>query len=498
MLLGIDIGTTVLKVAVYSKYRGRLIAGHSQPLPTRLTPGDGREQDPAQLLSLLTDAIAQVRDSLGRRWKDIAGVGLASQGGSTLIVRRSSGEPLTPLILWNDPRAYPLFHPIQSSHKPSYWRSFYLRDEPGMGLARLEWLRQRDPGLLSDRNLYIGAGEHVFHFLTGEWRQDPCHALQTGCYDACTNRLTDKPLRGSGIALSFFPPLREGHTHKPLSSSCAQLFGLKEGIPVAGPYIDQEAGYMSTLGLSKRPLQMSLGTAWVGNFTVSPEFAPISPFQLAVPAPSQAGHLVILPLLTGNVTWDWALKSFVSPDTSAALVRQDAIFEESLLPPPGLVAIPWLNRPNPFARHLNGALLFSGISPSCGPLDLLRAAAAGMVYEMYRVLEKLRETGTVDCVILTGGASKGQHFQKLMATLFAPLPVQVAVDEDHAGTRGCLYSFGASASQVRTRVVKSLAKKYADQVWEGYHLYHEVFERIYGHETAGRPFQMKGHGTRDE
>ncbi|HIE10420.1 MAG TPA: hypothetical protein EYP62_02290, partial [Kiritimatiellae bacterium] len=37
-----------------------------------------------------------------------------------------------------------------------------------------------------------------------------------------------------------------------------------------------------------------------------------SPFQLVLPSPVGSGHLVVQPLLTGNVTWDWALQTFVS------------------------------------------------------------------------------------------------------------------------------------------------------------------------------------------
>lgn len=491
MLLGIDIGTTVLKVAVYNRRTGRLVSGCSRPIETTLTPDGGREQNPQFLSALLMNAMAQVREASGRNWRAISGIGLASQGGSTLIVRRQTGEPLTPLVLWNDPRAFPQLHKICSGHKPAFWRSFSLRDEPGMGLARIEWLRERDPDLLDDSNLYAGAGEFVYHFLTGQWAQDPCNALQIGCYDACSHRLTGKPLSKQGIPLSFFAPLRDGHASHPLEPKVASDLGLTPGIPVVGPYIDQEAGYMSTMGLSDNPLQVSLGTAWVGNFMVPAGVTPVSPFQLVVPAPAGKGQLVILPLLTGNVTWDWALQAFAGEDHHAALEKAESLFREKLLPPDGLVALPWINRPNPLTPGSNGALLFSGISPLCTPHDLLRACVVGMAYEWFRVLRGAFEQECVDGVILTGGASKGWQFQKLIACLAAPCPVWMAADQDWAGTRGALFAFRTPASRIHARQIKPLLKTQSERVRAGFQAYLQVFENLYGHEPAGRPFRIE-------
>lgn len=491
MLLGIDIGTTVLKVAIFERKSGRLRASCYHPIPTRLTSDGGREQDPHNLQSLLRNAVKRVRSSVGNGWNRVSGIGLASQGGSTLIVKSETGAPLTPLILWNDPRAFPEFEKIRNSHPPEFWRGFSLRDEPGMGLARIEWLNQQNPQLFSGWNLYIGAGEYIYHYLTRRWVQDPGHALQTGCYDATSHQLTRIPFMENGIPLSFFAPLRGEDPCYPLDEAAARHFGLEAGIPVAGPYIDQEAGYLSTLGVSEHPLQMSLGTAWVGNFTVPLTVTPVSPFQLVVPGPYRSDHLVILPLLTGNVTWDWALEKFLHQNHRTALEMQENLFKEKLLPPEGLVAIPWINRPNPYRPDTNGALLFSGISPACDSGDLLRAVALGMAYEMFRVLGDFCRKGHTDSIILTGGASKGLHFQKYLSTLFAPIPVRVAIDEDCAGTRGALFSFGTRASTVRVEVVRPLGGCLADCVTGGFHHYREVFERLYGHVSTGRSFEIR-------
>jgi sugar (pentulose or hexulose) kinase len=394
------------------------------------------------------------------------------------------------MALWNDTRAFSQYHKIAAGKPARYWRSFSLRDEPGMGLARIEWLRRESPNLFSNNNIYVGIGEYVFHHLTGVWRQDACNALQIGCYDARKDSLTDKPLRDRNVPLSFFAPLRKAHETHPLSRQAARKLGLAEGIPVAGPYNDHEAGFMSAMKTSERPLQCSLGTAWVGNFVLPEGSTGRSPFQLPVPAPASGGRLIIMPLLTGNVTWDWALQTFVNPSHRKALQLQERIFAERFLAPQGLVALPWLNRPNPLFPEQNGGACFVGVGPHTSRDDLLRAVAAGMCDELARVFDEVKQRGGMDGVVLSGGASKGEQFQHLVAALFAPLPVCQIVAEDWMGTRGCLYAFGKNVVCAKTKRIKVSRRMNLEAVRTGYELYLEAFDRLYSHVLAGEAYQF--------
>ncbi|MCB9784269.1 MAG: hypothetical protein H6751_15000, partial [Candidatus Omnitrophica bacterium] len=405
-------------------------------------------------------------------------------------VDRDTGLPKTPMALWNDARAFPHFHRISESKPPSYWRQFSLRDEPGMGLARIEWLRERSPELIQDQNLYVGIGEWVYHRLTGQWKQDACNALQIGCYDVHSRELTDKPLKARGIYTSFFAPMRKSHESSPLTKTAAAELGLPEGIPVLGPYNDHEAGYLSVAQVSKNPLECSLGTAWVGNFQLPLESPGRSPFQLAIPSPLGKGRLIIQPLLTGNVTWDWALEIFVHANHRKALDLQAKVFEKSLLPPEGLIGLPWVNRPNPFSPDINGAGCLIGTNPSTSKEDLLRAVAAGMCYELARVFNQVKEEKKVDSVVLCGGASRGRVFQQMTAALFSPLPVYRILDEDAMGTRGCLFPFSEKVAKLRTERIKVSPQLDIGPLNRGRGLYQEAFDRMYAHVPAGRAYAI--------
>ncbi len=489
LLVGIDLGTTVLKAAAFDRASGTLLASASRRLPVDAGADGRREQSLADVDRALDEVMAELRTTLGEGWGRVSGVGLAAQGGSTIIAERDTGVARTPMALWNDGRAHPYLQRLIDAHPPRYWQSFSLSEMPGFGLARLLQMREEAPQWLDPaRFIYVGAGEYAFFHLTGAWVQDACNALQIGCYDAHRKRLTDSPLREQGIPLSFFAELRQGHATRPLSPAAAQRFGLSAGIPVAGPYIDHEAGYASAAHVSEKPLQCSLGTAWVGNFLLPDDTTGHAPYQLVLPSPVGAGRLIIQPLLTGNMTWDWALETLVDADHAVALRAQDTIFDAALLPRPGLAFLPWLHRPHPLVDTL-GAGCFVGMSPATDRAELLRAVAAGMSFELARVFRQVQAHGEIDALVLSGGASKGAQFQRFIAALFAPLPIYQVAEEDWMGTCGSLYAFDSPAARAAVRPLTPPAAD-TDAIRRGYAVYETVFVRMYGEVKAGKAFEF--------
>ncbi len=494
--IGIDLGTTVLKVAAYAGADGRRLGSAERRLPLRMTDDGGREQEPAAIARALDGAMRLLRRELGEAdWARVGGIGLAAQGGSTILCDRDGGKPLTPMYLWNDFRCFPWFVRIAAMRPAAHWRRFSLRDEPGVGLGRIAWLRERRPELFVPGLIYVGAGEYVYHSMTGHWRQDACHALQTGCYDARRGTLAGQPLALVGWSTDEVAPLREGHATHALLPAAAGRWGLKPGLPVAGPYNDHEAGYLAAAHVSAAPLQASLGTAWVGNFIVGPGVEGRQPFQLAVPAPAGSGRLTIQPLLTGNVTWDWALTTWLGADHKRALARQAEIFEERLLPPAGLMALPWLNRPNPILEGAAGGAAIFGLGPTSGHEDLLRAVAGGMCHEFARMFAGVVEAGLVDSIVLGGGASKGIQFRQMVAALHPSLPVYQAVEDD-AGTRGCLWPLSRRIARAAVRRVPLSRGLDRDAITRAHGLYLDLYGRLYGHVAAGRPYAVRAGRTR--
>jgi len=490
VLVGIDLGTTVLKVGAFDANNGRLLGQASSRLPVRHLPEGGRELTASAIDKAFARIVHELRQALGTRWRCVVGVGVAAQGGSSLIVERATGCPRTDMLLWNDARAHGWVRKLAGQVDKRFWSRFFLFDMPPTGLGRMAWLKERRPELFKNKFIHIGAGEYLYHRLTGVWRQDAGNAIQIGSYNARKRKLDGAALDLINVPLSFVAPLRKNHEVSPLCREGARLLNLSEGLPVAGPYIDQEACYMAALGAAPHPLQCSLGTAWVGNFELPGRFEGRSPSQMLLPAPTGDGGLVVQPLYSGNTAWDWALAAFVDPDIRKALTKATAVFKRRLLPPHGLVGIPWCAQQNPFSPGAYGGGLFLGVSTHTTTDDLLRATAAGLVFELGRVFEDLKKLRVVDAIVMQGGASKGLYFRQLVASVFDPVPVLWQKDYDVAAARGSVFALSRHAR--KGEVTKVVADpKEADAAKEALGLYTSVFDNVLGHIAETGPFRCR-------
>lgn len=489
MLLGLDIGTTVLKAGVFERHSGRCRGRASERLLARTTRDGGQEQDLRAVEGALKRVVNALRSHLSAAWKEISGVGVAAQGGSSIVCERASGTALTPMFLWNDSRAAPWVERLAASFPPRFWRSHLLYDMPPTGLGRLWWLKEARPELFKPDLIHVGAGEFVFHRLTGLWRQDAGNAIQIGSYHAEKQRLDGRVLACLDLPLSFVAPLRNAHETAALSREGARTLRLREGIPVAGPYIDQEAGYLSAAAAAgPGVLQCSLGTAWVGNFVLADRFKGASPSQMVLPTPVGAGRFVVQPLMGGNSTWDWALATFMGPDHAQAIQRASRVFSGRLLPPVGLAAIPWCSQSNPLVPSTQGAGVFCGVGTAVAGTDLLRAVAVGLASEFGRVFQELKSVSAIDRLVLSGGAARAVYFRKYFAALFAPLPVSWDMDSDLAGARGSVFALDADAARSTITPVPTPSVREREAIEAAFGHYCRTFEAVYGEVPHGRPY----------
>lgn len=492
-LLGIDLGTTILKASVFERSTGRVIAQDAVRLAVRELPNGGREQDVPAIMLVLKRMARKLKKKQPAAWKQIAGIGVASQGGSSIITVRD-GTPRTPMLLWNDSRAQGEFEEVLKRLPVSFWREVTHRDVPAHGMARIAWLQKHNPHVFEGKQgdvLHVGAGDYLFFSLTGLWRQEAGSAVQIGPYSVEARALDERPLKAFGLSIDSVPPLRDGDSTVALSNSGAKYLDLSPGIPVAGPYIDQEAGYRCAAAAVDVPLHVSLGTAWVGNFTIDERKAGYAPYQLVLPGYDRNRRLVVLPLLTGNATWEWALREFSGAVNAQAIAKANSILAKKPFPHAGLHLLPWNAQDNPLLPNTYGGGAFVGMTTQTTREELLSAAALGLVCEFARVFADLRDKGIVKSVVLSGGASKGEHFRSLMASLLAPLTVYWQTDSDLSGARGALIAFDSKASRAQLKRVSLPDKKFQAQALRRASEYNAIIEPLYGHVKAGRPYALK-------
>ena len=491
VVIGLDVGTTAIKAAAFDARSGVCVASVGHALRVRLGRDGGREQSVSALRSVAVGALEEVAAAL-RRGDRVIGIGVAAQGGSAAVVDAATGRSRTPMHLWNDLRFMPHLADVASRKPPAWWRRLSRREGAGWGLGRISWLTETQPALFSPNAKYVGVGEVVVHALTGEWVQDACNALQQGCFDVTRRRISPEALAVVGMNDTAVARLRRGDEQFSLSAS---VRGVSKGTPIVGPYMDHEAGWRACAagGRGNDVLQLSLGTAWVANFALSRREKYWSPFQLVVPSPASADDdLVIQPLLTGNVSWDWVWRDLLGAPDAADGARRIWGRASSPLPPEGLTALPWLNMPSPLSPARTGAGMVLGVGPSTTREDIARAVTVGMAHELRRVLAEVTARGDVARVVVTGGAAKSRGWLKLVAmALGGGVATHVAREESLVGCRGAVAALSAPAGSARVAPGRIKTDDKTLRRFDDDHArYLQAFEVLYGAVPAGGRFSF--------
>lgn len=102
-LLGVDLGTTGLKAALFDT-EGKLHATAASEYQTSY-PGPGlAEQNPSDWWTSFKQTVNSILSKSGIRGDRILGIGISSQS-STVLPLGKDGLPLTTAIIWMDSRA---------------------------------------------------------------------------------------------------------------------------------------------------------------------------------------------------------------------------------------------------------------------------------------------------------------------------------------------------------------------------------------------------------
>jgi glycerol kinase len=138
LVLGIDDGTTAVKVALFDAQL-REIASARRPVATA-HPAPGRvEQDAEEVLEAVVDAVAEVLPAAQGR--PIVAAGLDHQGESVLAWDAATGAPRSPIVVWQDKRGAEAYDDVA----PELLARTGLPADPYFSAPKLSWL-VRDRG----------------------------------------------------------------------------------------------------------------------------------------------------------------------------------------------------------------------------------------------------------------------------------------------------------------------------------------------------------------
>ncbi|MES1217918.1 MAG: FGGY family carbohydrate kinase [Bacteroidota bacterium] len=266
LVLGIDVGTSAIKVSVVDIATTKTIITVQYPDSERdiksLQPG-WAEQSPIQWWSDVKQAILKANAANKYNPKDIKAIGIAYQMHGLVCIDKEK-KVLRDSIIWCDSRAVQIgndaFQKIGTEKSLSH-----LLNSPGNFTAsKLAWVKQNEPAIYSKIDKIMLPGDYIALQFTGEVSTTAAALSEGVFWDFKNNELSKDVLDHFGFDRSLIPEIKDVFTeHGKLLPAIANELSFTAGIPVAYKAGDQPNNALSLNVLQPGEVAATAGTSGV-------------------------------------------------------------------------------------------------------------------------------------------------------------------------------------------------------------------------------------------
>ncbi len=410
LLLGIDVGTSSVKVSAVDAQTQRCIASAQFPEKEAqiisLQPG-WAEQSPENWWQFTQEAILKMHGSKKYDLKDIAAIGIAYQMHGLVMVDKDQ-TVLRNSIIWCDSRAVTVGGDAFKVIGEEKCLSHLLNSPGNFTVAKLAWVKENEPALYARTDKIMLPGDFIAMKLTGEITTS-ISALSEGIFwDFKNNSLSKDVMDYFGFDEKIIPPvLNVFSTHGLVKADVAEKLCLQKNIPVTYKAGDQPNNALSLKVFNPGEVAATAGTSGV-IYAVSDKLAADKQSRVNsfahVNHTAQQKRIGVLLCINGTGILNSWLKKLMGADRGYAALNDSA--SKIKAGSDGLYILPFGNGAE---RILNNKIVGSHIHN----IDLnkhtaahvYRAGQEGIAFAFRYGLDVMRENGIAPSVIRAGKAN---------------------------------------------------------------------------------------------
>ena len=245
LLLGIDIGTSACKIAIFER-DGKVVGTATEEYPIFYPAPGFAEQEPDDWWAAVCSGTKRLIENSAINPGDIAGIGVDGQSWAAIAID-SQGEVLTRNPIWMDTRSEAICRKLNETIGAE--ELFSVSGNPLKAqytTGKIIWYKETLPDTYRRIDKILQSNSFIVFRMTGAITQDISQGYGLHCFDMKKGRWDDRMRDSLGIKAGFLPEIVacEEVVGK-LSLSAAQKMGLKEGTPVIAGGLDAACG---TLG----------------------------------------------------------------------------------------------------------------------------------------------------------------------------------------------------------------------------------------------------------
>ncbi len=410
-LLGIDIGTSACKVAVFDE-NGSVLAQTNEPYEVYYPNPGWAEQDPDEWWEAIAVAIKKVLASDGVSPDKIIGVGVDGQSWSAIPVDKD-GNVLARTPIWMDTRARDICERVKNDIGEDEIFDVAGNDFlPSYSTPKMLWFKETKPEIFRKTACFLQSNAYIVYRLTGEYSQDLSQGYGIHFFDMKSLKYNSSLAEKLGLSTELVPKLfRSDEIVGDISREAAEKTGLKSGTLVVAGGLDAASGTLGAGVYKCGDTQEQGGQA--GGMSICTDRALAHKKLILSPHVVPERYL----LQGGSVGGGGALKWFRKELGENESFDELTALAENISPgAQGVVFLPYMSGERSPIWDPDAKGVFYGLSFDKTKGHMVRALLEGVAFSLEHNLRTAYETGiTVDKLNAMGGAANSVLWTQIKA-----------------------------------------------------------------------------------
>ena len=425
LILGIDLGTTAVKTAVFD-YEGQLISSATIEY-SLITEQTNFVEAPCNIyMNSIKQGLESISATGGVNTRDIKIVGFSAQG-ETLFFLDKNGKPLRNAIVWLDSRAGKQAEEMRARFGNSlcYKITGQVSFEACWPATKVLWVRENERDVFLQTKHILLIEDYIIYLMTGRYVAEGSLLSSTLYWDITTKKYWQDMLSFIGISEDLLPEVMEsGQLVGTVIKEMADYLAISADAIIATGCLDQAAGAIGVGNIRPGIFSENIGAALAvcvptAGLTYDPNgLMPVHYF--AVP-----GTYMMHTFTTGGMALKWFRDSFAQPELNMeAATGLDSYYlldKIAANAPPGcdgLLTLPHLSGAMAPDVNLNAKGVFYGFTLKHTRAHFIRSIMESLGYIICRNIEVLEQMGLrVDQIRSLGGGSKSDLWNQITADI---------------------------------------------------------------------------------
>jgi xylulokinase len=410
LLLGIDIGTSFIKVAAVDVSTQQRVATaqcpDSENQITSLQSG-WAEQSPEMWWEQTLQAIEKLIATKNIDAKDIRAIGISYQMHGLVLVDKDQ-KVLRDSIIWCDSRAVEIGENAFNEIGCEVCSSRLLNSPGNFTASKLAWVKKNEPEIYNKIDKIMLPGDFIAMKLTGEITTTASALSEGILWDFKKDEISEEVMQNFGFESSFIPKVQHlFSSHGKILPELAQRLGLNENIEVTYKAGDQPNNALSLNVLQPGEVAANAGTSGViyavTDKLLSDRFSRVNSF-VHVNHTTDEKRIGVLLCINGAAIMNSWTKKVCGENLSYK--EMDAMAADVPAGSDGLFVLPFGNGSERMLQNKMAGAHISNINLNKhSKAHIYRAVQEGIAFAFRYGLDIMRENGLHPTIVRAGKAN---------------------------------------------------------------------------------------------